>query len=126
MVDNFGEAIKVEKDLASISHHPRNEESESSTLEKNGNKNKETESDGKDRVILKFKNETMNLKRSKWEGKKPFKNITNTNTSHHVPPTLSINLEDYPMDNFCHTHYANHSEKTCPKFINSFKGMLAP
>ena len=30
------------------------------------------------------------------------------------------------MDNFCHTHYANHSEKTCPKFINSFKEMILP
>ena len=30
------------------------------------------------------------------------------------------------MDNFCHTHYANHSEKTFQEFINSFKEMILP
>ena len=35
-------------------------------------------------------------------------------------------MEDYVMDNFCHTHYVNHLEKTCPKFINSFKEMIHP
>ena len=39
--ENFEEAIKVEKDLASISIHQGNEESEASTSEKNGKKNKE-------------------------------------------------------------------------------------
>ena len=28
------------------------------------------------------------------------------------------------MDNFYRTHHANHSERTCPKFINSFTAML--
>ena len=37
--ENFMEAIKVEKDLTSISHHPGNEECEASTSEKNGKKN---------------------------------------------------------------------------------------
>jgi hypothetical protein len=31
LADNFVEAIKVEKDLATISHHPGNEESEAFT-----------------------------------------------------------------------------------------------
>ena len=44
--------IKMEKDLEVISHHPGNEESESSTSKKNGKKNKDTKSDGKDRIIL--------------------------------------------------------------------------
>ena len=52
--ENFLESIKVEKDLASISTHLGNEESEASTLEKNGIKNKEIELDGKDKVILKL------------------------------------------------------------------------
>ena len=52
LADNFLEAIKVEKDLASISAHQGNEESEASTSEKNRNMNKEIESDGKDRAIL--------------------------------------------------------------------------
>ena len=49
---------------------------------------------------------------------------TNTNSSPHIPPNSSINLKDYAMDIFFHTH--NHSEKTCPKFINSFRVMLLP
>ena len=68
----------------------------------------------------------MNLKRSKGEGKKPFKKKTNTKTSPQVPPTLGINLEDYVIDNFCRTHSENHLEKTCPEFINSFKALLLP
>ena len=35
-------------------------------------------------------------------------------------------MEDYALDNFCHTHYAYHSDKTCPEFINSFKALLLP
>jgi hypothetical protein len=31
LVENFVESIKVEKDLVSIAHHPRNEESKAST-----------------------------------------------------------------------------------------------
>ena len=102
------EAIKVEKDLASISTHWGNEESEASTSKKNGKKNKEVESDGKDMVILKLHNEITSLKRSKREGKKLIKKKTNINTSHQIPPTSGINLEDYTMDNFCRAHYANH------------------
>ena len=62
--ENFVEAIEVEKDLVAISNHLGNEESESSTSEKNGKKN-EIESDGKDRVILQLQNENMNLKKNK-------------------------------------------------------------
>lgn len=72
---------------------------------KNGKKNKETELDEEDRVILKLKNEIMNLKRSKGEGKKLFKKKTNKNSSPQIPPTSRINLEDYAMDNFCRAHY---------------------
>jgi hypothetical protein len=43
-----------------------------------------------------------------------------------IPPTLGIDLEDYAMENYCRTHHANHSEITCPKFINSFTTMLLP
>ena len=79
--DNFMESIKVEKDLAASSNHLGNEEGEASTLEKNGKKNKETELNGKYRLILQLQNEIMNLKASKREGKKTFKKSTNTNTS---------------------------------------------
>ena len=30
------------------------------------------------------------------------------------------------MDNFCHAHYTNHSEKSCPEFMNLFKAMILP
>jgi hypothetical protein len=61
--ENFEEAIKVEKDLASISIHQGNEESEASTLEKNGKNHKEVELDGKDMVILQLQNEITSLKK---------------------------------------------------------------
>ena len=50
--ENFEEAIQIEKDLATISTHQNNDESETSTLEKQGKKNKELKSDGKDVVIM--------------------------------------------------------------------------
>ena len=30
------------------------------------------------------------------------------------------------MDNFCRAHYANHSEKNCPEFMNLFREMILP
>jgi hypothetical protein len=45
---------------------------------------------------------------------------------HQIPPTSGINLEYYAMDNFCRAHYANHSKKICPEFINLFKEMILP
>ena len=75
---------------------------------------------------MQLKNEIMNLKRNKGEGKKPIKKKTNKNTSPQILSTLGINLKDYVMDNFCHAHYANHSEKTSRKFVNLFKAMVLP
>ena len=124
--ENFVESIKFEKHLAAISNHPGNEERKASTSENNGKKNKETKSEWKDRVILQLYNDIMNMKRNKGEGKKLVKNKTNKNTSPQIPPTSRINLEDYAMENFCRPHYANHLEKTCPKFINLFKEMILP
>lgn len=77
-------------------------------------------------VILKLQNEIMSLKRSKREGKKPMKKMTNKNNSHQIPPTSGINFEDYEMDNFCCAYYANHSEKNCLEFMNLFKVMILP
>ena len=47
-----------------------------------------------------------------------------TDSAPPIPPTSGINIEYYAMDNFCHTHHVNHSERTCPEFINSFTAML--
>ena len=77
-------------------------------------------------VIFQLQSEIMSLKRSKKEGKKPTMNKTNINNSHQIPPTSGINLEDYVMDNFCHAHYTNHSEKSCLEFMNLFKAMILP
>ena len=73
-----------------------------------------------------MQNEITSPKRSKREGKKPIKKNTKKNTSHQIPPTSGINLEDYAMENFCCAHYANHSEKSCPEFMNLFKEMILP
>ena len=73
-----------------------------------------------DRVISQLDDEITNLKKNKGEGEKPFKKKISTNVSLKIPPTQGINLEDYALDNFCRTHYANHFEKSCPEFLNSF------
>ena len=80
------------------------------------------------RVIKQLTNDIIDLKQNKGEGKKPFKPFMKKRTyfSPIIPPTSGINIEYYEMDNLCHTHHANHSERTCPKFINSFTVMLTP
>ena len=35
-------------------------------------------------------------------------------------------MEDYALDNFCHTPCSYHSEKNCPKFLSSFYALLLP
>ena len=55
--ENFEEAIQNEKYLASISTHRDNDESEASTSEKQGKKNKEVKSDGKDVVIMQLQSD---------------------------------------------------------------------
>ena len=79
-----------------------------------------------DRVISQLQDETTNLKKNKGEWKKHVNKKISTNTSLKIPPTPRINLEDYALDNFCHTHCAHHSEKTCPEFLNSFYALLLP
>ena len=63
------------------------------------------------------------LKRIREKGKHVKKKI---NTSLKVPSTPEINLEEYALDNFCLTHGAYHSEKTCLEFLNSFYALLLP
>ena len=80
------------------------------------------------RALKQITNELIDLKKSKGEGKKPFKPFIKKGTysAPQIPPTSGINIEDYAMDNFCHTYHVNHSERTCPEFINSFTAMLTP
>ena len=113
LVDNFVEAIQVEKDFETMS----------SCL---GKEDKILMESYLDRVISQLQDEIKNLKKDKGEGKNHVKKKISTNTSLKVPPTPKINWEDYALGNFCHTHYAYHSEKTCPKFLNSFYALLLP
>ena len=84
--ENFQEAIKVEKDLETISIHLGNEENKASTSGRNWNKGKwisKSKSDKKDKdpidmesmqqMIKHLMNEIIDLKKRKVDGKKPFK-----------------------------------------------------
>lgn len=68
------------------------------------------------------------LKKNKGDVNKPFKPFMKkrTNSTPQIPPISGINIEYYAMDNYCHTGLANHSKRTCPKFINSFTTLLTP
>ena len=80
------------------------------------------------RFIKQLTNEISDLKKNKGEGKKPFNQFLKKRTysSLQIPLTSGINLEYYAMENYCRKHHANHSERTCPRFINSFTTMLTP
>ena len=80
------------------------------------------------RVIKQLTNYIFDLKKNKGEGKKPFKPVMKkrTNSTRQISPTLGINIEDYAMENYCRTHHANHSKRTCPKFINYLIALLTP
>ena len=139
--ENFVEAIKVEKDLESISIHQNNEEIKPSSPEKSIKKNKgiprsdlekkekePTDMESMQRVIKKITNKIIDLKKNKGEKKKPFKLFMKkrTNFAPQIPPTLGINIKNYAMENYCHTHHANHFERTYPEFINYFTTILTP
>ena len=123
--------------MALISSHQGNEENKPSSSKKNKGilildvekKEKEPmDMERMQRVIKNLTNDIIDLKKNKGEGKKPFKPFMKkmTNSAPQIPPTLAINIEDYAMDNYCHTHHANHYERTCPTFINSFTALLTP
>ena len=97
-VENFLESIKLEKVLASISSHQGNEENKTSLSKKSIKKNKRiprsysrkkekepTNMAGMQRVIKKLTNDTIDLKKNKGEGNKPFKPFMKrrTNLLHH-------------------------------------------
>ena len=81
-------------------------------------------------MIKQLMNEIIYLNKNKGDRKKTFKPFirkrNNTDTPPQIPPTSRINLHDYDMNNFCRIDHANHSDKTCLEFINSFSVMLFP
>ena len=110
--ENFLEAIKVEKHLATISSHQGNKESKPSSWEKSTKKNQgtsktdlekkdrePTDMEGMQRVIKKLTNDIIGLKKNKGEGRKPSKPLLKkkTNSTPQIPPTSGINFEDYAM-----------------------------
>jgi hypothetical protein len=82
LVDNFAEAIQVEKHYETMSSCLGKEKDEVLT-----------ESDV-ERIISQLQDESTKLKKDKGEGKKHVKKKINTNTSLKVPPTPKINLEE--------------------------------
>ena len=80
------------------------------------------------KVIKHLTNKIIDLKNNNGEEKKPFKPFMKkrTDTNPQFPLTLGINIEYYSMENYCHTHHANHSERTCLQLINYFTTMLTP
>ena len=81
-------------------------------------------------IIKQITREIIDLKKNKGELNKPFnpflKKRIKTNSTPQISPTSNINLEDYAIENYYHMHHANHSEITCPKFINYFTIMFLP
>ena len=130
--------MQVEKDIVSIASSQGNEKNKPSSSEKitkkkgilrmnTEKKDKEpTDMESMQRVLKQITNELIDLKKIKGEGKKPFKPFMKKRTysAPPIPPTSSINIEDYAMGNFYRNHHANHFERTFPKFINSFTTML--
>ena len=105
---------KVDKYMASISSHLRNEENKASTSERNGKKGQtisKSEANKKDKdptdmesmqqMIKQLTNEIIYINKNKGEEKKPFKPLfkkkINTDTPPPIPPTLGINLGDLLM-----------------------------
>ena len=80
------------------------------------------------RVIKHLTNDIIDLKKNKGEGKKPFKPFLKKKIDFapQILPTSGIKLEYCAMENYCHTHHVNNSERTCPKFINYFTATLTP
>ena len=127
--ENSLEAIKMEKDLESISSHQGYKESNPSSSEKSIKKNKEpTDMESMQTVIKKPTNDIIDLKKSKGVGNKPFKPFLKNeiDSSPQIPPTLGIILEYYAMENYRCTHHVNHLKWTCHEFINSFTTMPTP
>ena len=137
--ENFLESMKVEKDMTSIYSHQGNEENKPSSSDKNTKKKgilrmnidkkykDPTDMASMQREMKQLTNYIIDLKKNKGEGKKPLKLFMKKMT-YFVPQLLTsgINIEDYAMDNFCHTHHMNRYERNCPKFINSFTAILTP
>ena len=83
LVENFEEAIQVEKDLEELSSCLGEEEDEV-LIESN-----------LDRVISQLQDEITDMKKNKGEGKKHVEKKISTETSIKVLPTPRIDLEDY-------------------------------
>jgi hypothetical protein len=126
---NFKEAKDVEKEIFSLGRHATTKETKTS-----GKKllflTKPPEREPKDlenviTLIKNLSNEVVDLKKNVDEGsskKKPFIPFFKNNNNPPKPPKplgLTLNMDDFGMDNFFSYHQMNHSKKTFPQRINS-------
>jgi hypothetical protein len=129
LAHNFEEAKVVEKELISLDNHPASEETKLV-----GKKplllTKPPEKEPKDldnmvKLVKKLSNEVVYLKKNIGEGSskpRPFHPFFKRNENPPKPPevpSLTLNMDDFGMDNLCSYHQQNHSEKTCPQWVNS-------
>lgn len=126
---NFAEAIKVEKDLASLKVNKRNDKPSTSRAPvKTHTHRREQDSfdiEGLQRMVKQLSNEIIDLKKNSGEstsGRGFFRFLDKKHfPPRQHPPPENINIQDYAMDNFCRAHKDNHLEKNCPAFINMFE-----
>lgn len=126
---NFIEAIKVEKDLASLRVNQGNDKPSTSRnpikTHKYRREHDAFDIEGLQMMVKKLSNEIINVEKKLGESmsgrgffrfpkKKHF-------PSRQHPPPKNINIQDYTMDNFCRAHKDNHLEKNCLDFINMFE-----
>jgi hypothetical protein len=72
-------------------------------------------------LVKKLSNEVVDLNRNDGEGSFKQKKILPFFKKKYNPPkppetpSLTLNIDDFGMDNFFSYHQMNHSEKTCPQ-----------
>jgi hypothetical protein len=94
----------------------------------NGKEKDSMDIESMERMITKFLNEIIDIKRSYGGGtsnQRPYNPFFRSNfLAKSIEPSLvilNIDLEEVAMDNYCNYHNENHYEKTCPQWINVVK-----
>jgi hypothetical protein len=126
---NFDEDETIEKELSSYDNHPYSGETKSARkqplLLTKPHEKEPRDIDSVVKLVKKLSNEVVDLKKNIGEG--PSRNRTfhpffkRSDNQHKPPeaPQLTLNLDTFGSDNFYSYHQQNHSEKTCPQWVNS-------
>jgi hypothetical protein len=126
---NFDEVETVERELSSYDHHSHSEEIRSAR-KKPLLLTKPPEKEPKDidsvvKLVKKLSNEVVDLKKNVGEGSSrprtfhPFFKRNDNPPRPPEAPQIALNLDSFDKDNLCSYHQQNHSEKTCPQWVNS-------